>query len=92
MFSNKFVTSYKYTLIPEEQIGYLKSTGTDYVVFENLDFSSTRRYLLPAIKKYPEKFKKIKAIPEVWKDNKKMGREYLFILTDINMMGNGKMT
>ncbi|WP_321288193.1 hypothetical protein [uncultured Sunxiuqinia sp.] len=90
LFSNKYVTGYKNTLDTEEQIEYLKSKGTDYVILDQLGYSSTGRYLLPAIKKYPLKFRVIKQVknPDTylmkfqpdqgywgeWKDDKREGK------------------
>lgn len=89
LYSNKYVTGYKRTLDKEEQIEFLKSNGTDYVVLEKLGYSSTGRYLVPAIIRYPEKFKVVKHLknpdshlmqflPELgywgeWKNDKKNG-------------------
>lgn len=89
MFSNKYVTNYKNTLDKEEQIEYLKNKNVDYVVIEQLGYSSTYKYLLPVIDRYPEKFKIIKELknpntylmqflPELgysgdWKDEKRNG-------------------
>ena len=90
LFSRRYVTGYASTLDKEKQIEYLKSKSTDYVVLEQLGFASTKRYLFPAIKRYPEKFKILKHLknpdtyfmrflPELgywgtWKDDKKNGR------------------
>ena len=90
LFSQKYVTNYKYTLNEEEQIEFLKSKHADYVVFDNLGYSSTNRYLYPAMIKYPGKFKELlhlkdpdthlfKFTPELgytgeWKDGKKNGK------------------
>lgn len=63
LFSGKFVVNYKNTLNTEEQIEHLKSKSVDYVVLEQLGFSSTGRYLYPAIQKYPEKFKVVVQYP-----------------------------
>ena len=52
----------KNTLDMEEQISFLKRNETDYVVLEQLGYSSTNRYLYPVIKRYPNKFKLIKHI------------------------------
>ncbi len=60
LYSTKFVTGFRNTLIVEEQIEYLKSKNVKYVVLDQLGYSSTRRYLFPAMKKYPGKFKVIK--------------------------------
>ena len=89
LFSHRHVTGYKNTLDLEEQILFLKKKSTDYVVLEQLGFASTSRYLYPAIKRYPNKFKTIKMIkdpdtyllefrPDLgywggWKDGKKNG-------------------
>ena len=62
LFSRKYTSGYKNTLNQEEQINYLKKVGADYVVLEQLGYSSTGRYLYPAIKRYPAKFKIIKHI------------------------------
>ncbi|UTW67598.1 phospholipid carrier-dependent glycosyltransferase [bacterium SCSIO 12643] len=61
-YSDVFVNNYKYTLDIEEQIDFLKKSGTDYVVLEQLGYSSTNRYLYPAVQRYPNKFKIIKHI------------------------------
>jgi hypothetical protein len=89
LFSHRYVTGYKNTLNKEEQIEFLKKRSTDYVVLDQLGFSSTGRYLFPAIKRYPNKFKTIKKVkdpdtyllefrPQLgywggWKDDKKNG-------------------
>ena len=89
LYSKRYVTKFKKTLNKEEQIEYLKSKNTNYVVFDQLGYSDTNRYLYPAIKRYPEKFKIIKHLknpdtylmkflPELgywgdWKEDKKEG-------------------
>ncbi|MCP4552383.1 MAG: hypothetical protein GY834_10160 [Bacteroidetes bacterium] len=60
LYSKKYVTSYKSTLDKEEQIEHLQNVNADYVVLDQLGYSSTGRYLYPAIKRYPKKFKIIK--------------------------------
>ncbi len=62
LFSKKYVTNFKSTLNTEEQVEFLKEKGVNYVIFDQLGYSSTGRYLYPAIKRYPEKFKVIKMI------------------------------
>ena len=92
--SHLYITGYKNTLDKEEQIKYLQSKGTDYVVLEQLGYSSTGRYLFPAIQRYPKKFKVIihlknpdtylmKFLPELgywgeWKDNLRNGKGTLY--------------
>ena len=89
LFSNRYVIGYQNTLDREEQVKFLKSKGTDYVVLEQLGFASTGRYLFPVIQRYPEKFKVLKHVKEPdtyimkfdadlgywgeWKDDKKEG-------------------
>ena len=90
LFSKKYVTGYKNTLNTEDQIEFLKSKDVDYVVLEQLGYSSTGRYLYPAIQKYPEKFEIIQHLkdpdtylmkfhPDLgywgeWKDGKRDGK------------------
>jgi hypothetical protein len=87
--ANRYVTTFKKTLDLEEQIEYLKSKDVDYVVIDQLGFSSTYRYLYPTVERYPNKFKIIKELqnpntylmefkPELgywgeWKNNKRNG-------------------
>ena len=47
---------YAWTENEEELITGLINSGTDYVVLEQLGYSSTGRYLYPAIQKNPELF------------------------------------
>jgi len=64
LYSTKFVTGFKNTLNIEEQIEYLKSKNVKYVVLDQLGYASTTRYLFPALKKYPGKFKVIKHLKD----------------------------
>ncbi len=61
LYSDRAVTSYMNTLDKEELIKDLEKKGVDYVVMEQLGFTSTERYLLPAIKS------NIKRFPEILK-------------------------
>lgn len=60
LFSKKNVTNYLKTSDKEAQIEYLKSKNVNYVVVAQLGYSSTSKYLVPAIDRYPNKFKVIK--------------------------------
>lgn len=60
LYSKRNVTNYQKTPDSEAQIEYLKSKNVDYVVVAQLGYSSTGKYLVPAIDKYPNKFKVIK--------------------------------
>ncbi len=59
LYANRWVTGFKNTLDQEELIENLKEKEVTHVVLEQLGYSSTSRYLYPAIKKYPGKFKVI---------------------------------
>lgn len=61
-YSNKSVVTFKQTLNLEAQIEFLKAKKVDYVVVDQLGFSSTYRFLYPAIERYPKKFKIIKTL------------------------------
>lgn len=52
-------TNYKYTLDEREFIMDLYERGIDYVVFEQLGYESTYRYLLPVLQDVPELFEPI---------------------------------
>ncbi|PCH95455.1 MAG: hypothetical protein COB85_04530 [Bacteroidetes bacterium] len=89
LYSNRYTTGYRNTFDKEELVQGLIKAEVDYVVMEQLGYSSTGRYLYPAINRYPEKFKIIKHLknpdtylmeflPELgywgeWKDDKKNG-------------------
>lgn len=90
LYANRWVTGFKNTLNQEELIENLKEKEVTHVVLDQLGYSSTSRYLYPAIKKYPEKFKIIQHLknpdtylmkfrPEMgytgeWKNDKKNGQ------------------
>lgn len=59
LYSNRWVTGFKNTLDKEELIEKLEENDVTHVVLDQLGYSSTSRYLYPAIKKYPGKFKVI---------------------------------
>lgn len=59
MFGNRWVTGFKNTLNKEELIDRLVEKEVTHVVLDQLGYSSTSRYLYPAVKKYPGKFKVI---------------------------------
>lgn len=63
LFSKKNVTNYKRTLDREAQIEDLKRKKVTYVIVDQLGYSSTSKYLLPAIDRYPNKFKIIQQLP-----------------------------
>ncbi|MDE5574817.1 MAG: hypothetical protein K2I87_03785, partial [Bacteroidales bacterium] len=49
-------TGYAWTTNQEELIQGLLNNKTEYVILEQLGYSSTARYLYPAIQKYPQLF------------------------------------
>ncbi|MEM6685721.1 MAG: hypothetical protein AAF617_08045, partial [Bacteroidota bacterium] len=89
LFSKKYVTNYQRTPDREAQVAYLQSKNVDFVVVEQLGYSSTSKYLVPAIDRYPNKFKKVQFLPNPntylmkfqpelgywgdWKDEKRNG-------------------
>ena len=80
LFSNRYVTGFKKTLDIEEQLEYLKSKITNYVVFDQLKYGDTDKYLYPLIKRYPSKLSVIKKTKET--------ETYLFeFLPDIGYFG-----
>lgn len=60
LFSKKYVTNFQRTPDREAQIEYLKEKKVNYVVVDQLGYSSTSNYLVPAIDRYPNKFKTVK--------------------------------
>lgn len=56
-------TNYAYSLEPDTVISDLVKKKVDYVILEQLGFSSTFRYLYPAIQKYPQLFTLHKHLP-----------------------------
>jgi hypothetical protein len=89
LYSSRKANGYAYTTNREEVIENLKINNIDYVVLDQLGYSSTGRYLYPAIKRYGNKFKLVKKTekPETylfefkpnlgywgeWKDDKRNG-------------------
>jgi len=59
LYANRWVSGFESTLNQEELIEGLKKNEVTHVVLDQLGYSSTSRYLYPAIKKYPGKFKVI---------------------------------
>ncbi len=59
LYSDTFTTRYEYTQDDKELIADLKNRKTDYVVIDQLGYSSTYRYLIPAIQKNPDQFEVI---------------------------------
>ncbi len=64
LYSERYVTSYTYTPDSEKLLANLKKNRVSHVVVDQLGFSSSTRYLIPAIQKYPAKFVQITAIGE----------------------------
>ena len=61
-FSDRRCTHYQF-VGPEELLTALEKVPVDYVVVDQLGYSSTPRFLIPAIQKYPNRFKLIHQIP-----------------------------
>ena len=104
--SQKKVTRFKNTLNREEQVDFLKETGADFVVLEQLGYADTDRYLYPVVKRYPNKFKVIKHIknpdtyllkfsPDLgytgeWKNNQRSGYGTFVWESGLSFAGNWK--
>ncbi len=77
LYSGKYVTGFANTDNVVKEIKYLEKRGTNYVVLDHLGYSSTARYLYPAIQKFPNKFKVVKHIKKpdtyLFKFEPKMG-------------------
>lgn len=57
LYSGKYVTGFASSENREKEITDLEKRGVNFVVLDHLGYSSTGRYLYPAIQKYPNKFK-----------------------------------
>jgi hypothetical protein len=55
-FSGRHTTYYRNTLDDLEMLKDFDEKGVDFVIFDQLGYSSTRRYLQPTINKHREKF------------------------------------
>ncbi|HUP10580.1 MAG TPA: hypothetical protein VM187_00160, partial [Niastella sp.] len=68
LFSHRRTVPFLRTLNSEEQLAYLTKGDIDYIVVDGLGFADTDRYLLPAIQKYPTKFRKVAGLksPETY--------------------------
>ncbi len=56
LFSGRRACRYPFTPDDQQLVQYLEQKGADYVLVENLGFSSTDRYLIPAINKNIDRF------------------------------------
>ncbi len=57
LYANKYTTRYKFTA-PEQLIEELEKAQVDYVVIDQV-YGNTIRYLLPAVRQYPERFQQV---------------------------------
>ncbi len=64
LYSGKPTVGYKNTLDAEELVADLAEKGVDYVVIDQLGYSSTGRYLVPAVQKYTAKFQVIQHLKD----------------------------
>ncbi|MFN3917611.1 MAG: phospholipid carrier-dependent glycosyltransferase [Flavobacteriales bacterium] len=62
LYANRKVVNYINSTDADSLISDLQQKGVTHVVIEQLGFSSTARYLNPALQKRPEKFKLIKQL------------------------------
>ncbi|OAV66255.1 hypothetical protein Barb6_02639 [Bacteroidales bacterium Barb6] len=64
MYGKNAVCGYVWTEDDRELIQGLIQSKTEYVVVEQLGYSSTARYLYPAVQKHPELFKTVIHLPD----------------------------
>ncbi|MDB4655591.1 glycosyltransferase family 39 protein [Flavobacteriales bacterium] len=90
VYGNRWIAGFRNTLDKEELVKILDDRGVTHVVLDQLGYASTSRYLYPAIKRYPGKFKVIHQLknPDTyimkfdysmgytgeWQDDKKQGQ------------------
>ena len=68
LVADRFVTTYRNTPDHGELLADLRAKGVDYVVVDNLDYTTTRRYLIPAIERHADRFRRVYALrdPDTW--------------------------
>ncbi len=80
-YSNCVTTNYLYSLDPKEVIKNMLDTHVDFVVLEQLGYSSTYRYLYPAITAHPEIFELVTQLPNpdtyLLKFNKEKAQQFI---------------
>lgn len=57
LYSDRYAIQYRKTTNQKEFIEYLEKKGVDYVVLDQLGYSSTKNFLFPAITQNPDRFK-----------------------------------
>ncbi|MBL3657838.1 hypothetical protein [Fulvivirga sediminis] len=62
LYSDTYTSRYKFAQDPEELIKDLEEREVDYVVIDQV-YGNTFRYLLPAVRKHPERFQRIHHLP-----------------------------
>lgn len=68
LYANRRTVVYAFTLKQAELVEDLEQKGVDYVVLEQLGYSSTGRYLAPAIGAHPHRFTRVYNLddPATW--------------------------
>ena len=61
-YAGSYGCKYPYTSNPKEMLQGLIDKDVDYVVVEQLGYASTKKYLVPAIKAYPQFFQIVKQL------------------------------
>ncbi len=56
LYSGTYTTGYKHTKDQDQLLNDLEAKQVDYVILDQLDFTSTPEYLYPAVKNNPERF------------------------------------
>jgi hypothetical protein len=63
LYSERLTIGDKPSLNDTVVLDFFRENGVDYVVLEQLGFSSTAKYLYPAIQKNPDKFPVVSQLP-----------------------------
>ncbi|MEM7108412.1 MAG: hypothetical protein AAF519_09315 [Bacteroidota bacterium] len=61
LYANKYTLRYKFAA-PNELLAHLEEREVDYVVIDQV-YGNTLRYLLPAVRQYPERFQQVQHLP-----------------------------
>ncbi len=93
-YAQRPMALYRYTTDQEELVDDLKEKNVRYVVLEQLGYASTGRYLVPAIQRYPLKFKIIQHLqdPDTYLLEFNYNLDYLGEWKDGKKNGHGKFT
>jgi branched-subunit amino acid transport protein AzlD len=64
VFADRYVTNYLFSEKQDEVLADFRKRGVDFVVIDNLGYSSTPKYLVPVVVANPDKFEIVQHRPE----------------------------